>query len=70
MLHLEASSVAVGLSAAWEETAGHGADCSLQGLDVNGDGDKVMRMKHYQIYLSQNRHECFGSGSCRIQIST
>lgn len=40
MLHLEASSAAVGLSATWEETAGHGADCSPQGLDVNGDGDK------------------------------
>lgn len=40
MLHLEANSAAVGVSAAWEETAGHGADCSPQGLDVNGDGDK------------------------------
>ncbi|XP_040824035.1 la-related protein 4B isoform X2 [Ochotona curzoniae] len=40
MLNLEASSAAVGVSAAWEETAGHHADCGQQGLDVNGDGDK------------------------------
>nr|XP_045008276.1 la-related protein 4B isoform X2 [Jaculus jaculus] len=40
MLHLEASNAAVGVNAAWEEAASHHADCSEQGLDANGDGDK------------------------------
>nr|XP_048317156.1 la-related protein 4B isoform X3 [Myodes glareolus] len=40
MFHLEASSAAVGVDAAWEEDPGHPADCDQQGLDVNGDGDK------------------------------
>ncbi|XP_049998253.1 la-related protein 4B isoform X2 [Alexandromys fortis] len=40
MLHLEASSAAVGVDAAWEEAPGHPADCDQQGLDANGDGDK------------------------------
>ncbi|XP_073912862.1 la-related protein 4B isoform X4 [Castor canadensis] len=42
MLHLEASSAAVGVSAAWEEAPGHSADCSQQALDANGDGDKSL----------------------------
>ncbi|XP_052013655.1 la-related protein 4B isoform X6 [Apodemus sylvaticus] len=40
MLHLEASSAAVGVNAAWEEDPGHPTDCDQQGLDANGDGDK------------------------------
>uniref|UniRef100_A0A8C8UIN9 HTH La-type RNA-binding domain-containing protein n=1 Tax=Peromyscus maniculatus bairdii TaxID=230844 RepID=A0A8C8UIN9_PERMB len=42
MLHLEASSAAVGVNASWEEAPGHPADCDQQvtGLDTNGDGDK------------------------------
>lgn len=42
MLHLEASSAAVGVNAAWEEAPGHPTDCDQQvlGLDANGDGDK------------------------------
>lgn len=42
MLHLEASSAAVGVNAAWEEAPGHPTDCDQQvlGLDDNGDGDK------------------------------
>ncbi|XP_057643485.1 la-related protein 4B isoform X3 [Chionomys nivalis] len=40
MFHLEASSAAVGVDAAWEEAPGHPADCDQQGLDANGDGDK------------------------------
>ncbi|XP_029403176.1 la-related protein 4B isoform X6 [Mus pahari] len=42
MLHLEASSAAVGVNAAWEEAPGHPTDCDQQvlGLDTNGDGDK------------------------------
>ncbi|KAM5235852.1 la-related protein 4B isoform 2-T2 [Ctenodactylus gundi] len=40
MFHLEASSAAVGVSAAWEEAPGPHADCGPQGLDANGDGDK------------------------------
>ncbi|XP_013360152.1 PREDICTED: la-related protein 4B isoform X2 [Chinchilla lanigera] len=40
MLHLEASNAAVGVSATWEEAPGSRADCSPQGLDANGDGDK------------------------------
>lgn len=40
MLHLEASNAAVGVSATWEEASGSRADCSPQGLDANGDGDK------------------------------
>uniref|UniRef100_A0A8C6ETP9 La ribonucleoprotein 4B n=1 Tax=Marmota marmota marmota TaxID=9994 RepID=A0A8C6ETP9_MARMA len=41
MLHLEASSAAVGVSAAWEEVPSH-RDCGQQviGLDASGDGDK------------------------------
>nr|XP_040134455.1 la-related protein 4B [Ictidomys tridecemlineatus] len=39
MLHLEASSAAVGVSAAWEEVPSH-PDCGQQGLDASGDGDK------------------------------
>nr|XP_021510613.1 la-related protein 4B [Meriones unguiculatus] len=40
MLHLEASSAAVGVNAPWDEVPGHPADCEQQGLDANGDGDK------------------------------
>ncbi|XP_023557108.1 la-related protein 4B [Octodon degus] len=40
MLRLEASNAAVGVSATWEEDPGSQADCSPQGLDANGDGDK------------------------------
>ncbi|XP_034365772.1 la-related protein 4B isoform X2 [Arvicanthis niloticus] len=40
MLHLEASSAAVGVNATWEEAPGHPTDCDQQGLDANGDGDK------------------------------
>ncbi|KAM4814662.1 la-related protein 4B isoform X6 [Urocitellus parryii] len=39
MLHLEASSAAVGVSTAWEEVPSH-RDCGQQGLDASGDGDK------------------------------
>lgn len=31
MLHLEASSAAVGVNAAWEEDPGHPTDCDQQG---------------------------------------
>ncbi|XP_021122010.1 la-related protein 4B isoform X5 [Heterocephalus glaber] len=40
MLHLEASNAAVGVSATWEEVPGSQADCSPQGLDASGDGDR------------------------------
>ncbi|XP_051007417.1 la-related protein 4B isoform X3 [Acomys russatus] len=40
MLHLEASSAAVGVNAAWDEAPGHPEDCNQQGLDAIGDGDK------------------------------
>ncbi|XP_031215285.1 la-related protein 4B isoform X7 [Mastomys coucha] len=40
MLHLEASSAAVGVNAVWEEAPCHPTDCDQQGLDANGDGDK------------------------------
>ncbi|XP_063466055.1 la-related protein 4B isoform X6 [Symphalangus syndactylus] len=40
VLHLEASSAADGVSAAWEEVAGHHADRGPQGSDANGDGDQ------------------------------
>lgn len=40
MLHLEASSAAVGVNASWEEAPGHPTDCDQQGSDANGDGDK------------------------------
>uniref|UniRef100_A0A2K5JJN3 HTH La-type RNA-binding domain-containing protein n=1 Tax=Colobus angolensis palliatus TaxID=336983 RepID=A0A2K5JJN3_COLAP len=40
VLHLEASSAADGVSAAWEEAAGHHADRGPQGLDASGDGDQ------------------------------
>ncbi|CAO2595185.1 La-related protein 4B [Lemmus lemmus] len=50
MFHLEASSAAVGVDAAWEEAPGHPADCDQQdlGLDANGDGDK----SHENVALS------------------
>lgn len=40
MLHVEASSAAVGLNASWEEAPGRPTDCNQQGSDANGDGDK------------------------------
>lgn len=40
MLHLEASSAAVGVNASWEEAPGRPTDCDQQGSDANGDGDK------------------------------
>ncbi|XP_031508419.1 la-related protein 4B isoform X3 [Papio anubis] len=40
VLHLEASSAADGVSAAWEEAAGHHADRGPQGSDASGDGDQ------------------------------
>uniref|UniRef100_A0A2K5L0B1 La ribonucleoprotein 4B n=1 Tax=Cercocebus atys TaxID=9531 RepID=A0A2K5L0B1_CERAT len=40
VLRLEASSAADGVSAAWEEAAGHHADRGPQGLDASGDGDQ------------------------------
>uniref|UniRef100_A0A2I3TSQ8 La ribonucleoprotein 4B n=2 Tax=Pan TaxID=9596 RepID=A0A2I3TSQ8_PANTR len=40
VLHLEASSAADGVSAAWEEVAGHHADRGPQGSDANGVGDQ------------------------------
>lgn len=40
MLHLEASSAAVGVNASWEEAPGCPTDCDQQGSDANGDGDK------------------------------
>uniref|UniRef100_A0A2K5Z2F7 La ribonucleoprotein 4B n=1 Tax=Mandrillus leucophaeus TaxID=9568 RepID=A0A2K5Z2F7_MANLE len=40
VLRLEASSAADGVSAAWEEAAGHHADRGPQGSDASGDGDQ------------------------------
>uniref|UniRef100_A0A2K6L515 La ribonucleoprotein 4B n=1 Tax=Rhinopithecus bieti TaxID=61621 RepID=A0A2K6L515_RHIBE len=40
VLHLEASSAADSVSAAWEEAAGHHADRGPQGSDASGDGDQ------------------------------
>ncbi|XP_008051068.1 la-related protein 4B-like, partial [Carlito syrichta] len=40
VLHLEASSTADHVSAAWEEASGHHADHSRQGSEASGDGDK------------------------------
>uniref|UniRef100_A0A8C9HD06 La ribonucleoprotein 4B n=1 Tax=Piliocolobus tephrosceles TaxID=591936 RepID=A0A8C9HD06_9PRIM len=40
VLHLEASSAADGVSAAWEEAVGHHADRGPQGSDASGDGDQ------------------------------